>query len=83
MIYRDDGLNELRYAIIKRACKDYYIACKADYESNGKKELKRFFYSDWYRDLCNVDPRTLLREIEYRAKHGTALFKDREALNED
>ena len=63
----------LANAIIEVACKDYvslgsqairskYIA--SEHSLTGKNELVRFFYSQWFRELTNLDPDYLIAELD-------------------
>lgn len=55
---------KLALAIIERACKDYVDAKK----NNNQKELKnikKFFRSNWFRDLSvGIDGETLIKRLE-------------------
>lgn len=55
---------KLSLAIIERACKDYVDAKK----NNNKKELKnikKFFRSNWFRDLSvDIDGETLIKRLD-------------------
>ena len=62
------GLEDLSNAIILQAVKDYRIAL-AGGSVNGRDsesviaECERFFRSDWYRQLTNVDGEYLMTTI--------------------
>lgn len=55
---------KLSLAIIERACKDYVVAKK----NNNQKELKnikKFFRSNWFRDLSvGIDGETLIKRLD-------------------
>lgn len=55
---------KLSLAIIMRACKDYVDAKK----NNNQKELKnikKFFRSNWFRDLSvGIDGETLIKKLD-------------------
>lgn len=55
---------KLSLAIIERACKDYVIAKK----NNNQKEIKnikKFFRSNWFRDLSvGIDGEILIKGLD-------------------
>ena len=60
---RSDSYRSLAAAIVALAIKDYWIARKslAMNPCNGNAirtmdSVKRFFESEWYRTLCDVNP---------------------------
>ncbi len=53
----------LALAIVERAVIDYRIAVRSkDY--TGKRELRRFFTSDWFAFLCDLDGEVLMNNLE-------------------
>jgi len=53
----------LALAIVERAVYDYRIAKKSkDYET--KHELYRFFTSDWFKMLCDIDGKLIVKTLE-------------------
>lgn len=55
----------LANAIIEQAVHDYLVAKKKNYV--GKiKEIEKFFHSDMFTMLTNVDPDFLLKELEVK-----------------
>ena len=66
--YNDEGIENLANGIILQAVKDYRKALKG-FSLNGKSstaviaECERFFRSDWYRQLTNVDGEYLITTI--------------------
>lgn len=63
----DDSYRALANAIIVQAAKDYRKALRQlrrnpRYETakNEKNEVERFFHSEWFHYLTNVDPDYLL-----------------------
>ena len=65
----------LANAIIEQAAKDYRIALryhlKHPYDGRYKRdvaEIERFFRSDWYTALTDVDGEYLIREIRRRVQ---------------
>lgn len=60
---RGDSYRSLAAAIVALAIKDYWIARKSlamnpcnDNAIRTRDSVKRFFESDWYRTLCDVNP---------------------------
>lgn len=77
------GVENLSGAIVAQAAKDYYGAYKALLEGSRTAtakhtmaECKRFFYSDWFMMLSNMNPDTLIDTIE--AKVESDLLKKKE-----
>ena len=66
--YNEEGIENLTNAIILQAVKDYRKALKG-LSLNGKSsnavitDCERFFRSDWYRQLTNVDGEYLITNI--------------------
>lgn len=60
----------LAMAIVERACKDYikrykfYLKFPCEATKNRLKELERFFYGKWYRDLCELDADILITQLK-------------------
>lgn len=59
----------LAEAIVKQAAEDYARALRGEYVRGRKpkkmlEELKKFFFSQWYEQLTNVDPQYLLAQLE-------------------
>ncbi len=53
----------LSAAIIERALLDYKTACTSG-NKNAIRELRRFFLSEWFRILSDMDGAILLERIE-------------------
>ena len=73
----EDSYERLGHAIIVQAVKDYRVALKRlkNTPSNTastytKDEVERFFLSDFYRMITNVDPQFIMskikEEVEYK-----------------
>jgi len=67
----NDRYEQLANAIIMQAVKDYRNALKRlrKHPRNGtalftKREVERFFRSDWYTSLTTVDPEILIRKLK-------------------
>jgi len=66
--YNEEGIENLINAIILQAVKDYRKALKG-FSLNGKPstaviaDCERFFRSEWYRQLTNVDGEYLISTI--------------------
>lgn len=71
--YNEEGIENLANAIILQAVKDYRKALSG-FSLNGKSstaviaDCERFFRSDWYRQLTNVDSEYLI--ITIRKEYG-------------
>ena len=69
----EEGIENLTNAIVLQAVKDYRKALKG-LSLNGKSsaavvaDCERFFRSDWYRQLTNVDGEYLIANI--RKEYG-------------
>ena len=69
----DEGIENLTNAIVLQAVKDYRKALKG-FSINGKSssaviaDCERFFRSEWYRQLTNVDGEYLITNI--RKEYG-------------
>ena len=66
-----DGYEKLANAIIIQAAKDYRVALrKLQRKSNNKdaqaekESIERFFRSDWFRSLTEVDGEMLIRKLQ-------------------
>lgn len=71
---------ELANAIIEQAAKDYRIALAYNFRhpQNPKYqqtvcEIERFFRSDWYDALTDLDGEYLIREIRRRVQSKVAV----------
>ena len=71
--YNEEGIENLVNAIILQAVKDYRKALRG-FSLNGKSstaviaECERFFRSEWFRVLTNVDGEYLI--INIRKEYG-------------
>lgn len=71
--YNEDGLENLANAIIVQAVKDYRKALSG-FSSDGKSdtdviaECERFFRSEWFRVLTNINGEYLITRI--RKEYG-------------
>ena len=59
----DRSAKQLIQAIIVTACDDYRQAL-AEKNETEKIELERFFRSDWFGQLCNLDPDALIERLK-------------------
>lgn len=76
-IMNDDGANNLRIAIISCAAHDYQRAYKktkraGDYTDAAArlKECERFFRSEWFRTLCDLDGEKFMEQLRAAAEAG-------------
>ena len=59
----EEPYKKIAMAIVERAVFDYRIAVRSkDY--TGKRELRRFFTSDWFAFLCDLDGEVLMKNLE-------------------
>lgn len=63
MIY--DAYHGLANAIVMQAVEDYYTALKDD-DTDVKNECERFFRSEWFSFLTDVDGEIIIREVQRR-----------------
>ncbi len=71
----ESGWNALIAAIVQQAVEDWKDADKLEkgvirYSNTGigspkktKAEIIRFFHSQWYGTLCDIDPQKILRKL--------------------
>lgn len=59
----EKGMKQLIQAVIVAACNDYRQAL-AEKNETEKIELERFFRSDWFGLLCNLDPDALIERLK-------------------
>ena len=64
---RMEPYEELANAVILQAIKDYRQLWNFNRNSYAKKELIKFFYSQWYSILTRLDPEYLIEELEKEA----------------
>lgn len=62
-----DGYKELANAIILQAVKDYRKALKHD-ERGRKREIERFFRSEYFTVLTNISGEMLIRKLRAEVK---------------
>lgn len=61
-----EGLDNLRYAVVELAIKDYkalLLGKKSPTTDCNVTELESFFRSGWYRTLCDYDGERLISQI--------------------
>lgn len=61
--YSDEGYQGLSNAIILQAVHDLRRGCRRNGLAAEGGELKRFFYSQWFRELTGVDGPTLYKRV--------------------
>ena len=68
--YKEDGYSDLANAIILQAVKDYRDALKKlhkrrknEVAEQSKNQVERFFYSEWFIALTEIDPRMLMQRL--------------------
>lgn len=71
----DNGCEALVQAVVKQAKDDYYFALKLldrnSKSASGKdavKELRKFFLSEWFTTLTNLDGKVVLAELDRQYK---------------
>ena len=62
-----DGYEKLAEAIILQAVKDYRKALKHD-ERGRKREIERFFISEYFTVLTNISGEMLIRKLRAEVK---------------
>lgn len=62
-----DGYKELANAIILQAAKDYRKALKHD-ERGRKREIEKFFRSEWFSILTNISGEMLIQKLRAEVK---------------
>ena len=65
----DDGYEALANAIIIQATVDYRKAIR-EFDIYEMKRLRRFFHSDWYKQLTKVDGDYIIQGIEREEIYG-------------
>ncbi len=59
----EDPYKNLAMAIVERATIDYRIAILSK-DNTVKKALRKFFTSDWFAFLCDLDGKVLMKRLE-------------------
>ena len=62
IITEQQAYTNLANAIIEKACHDYRMALLGNCEER-QKEIEKFFLSEYFMTLTNVDGKTLMRKI--------------------
>ena len=71
----DECYENLANAIVVQAVKDYRAAKRTG--NSGKiASIRRFFRSDWFRALTEVDGEYLIRKLDKEAKRGDKLVHE-------
>lgn len=75
----DEAYKNLAHAIVKKACDDYILArirqekhVKVYKTQDGREDANecmindtlRFFYSDWYYEICDISPDVIVNMCE-------------------
>lgn len=63
---------------ISKAARETHSGQREKERRLKKRELVRFFRSDYFLALCNIDAQVLIREIEHRQRQRVRLFKRKE-----
>lgn len=58
-----DGYKELAAAIVAKAVIDYRVALKR-YDDSGINSLEKFFKSEWFMILSDLDGETLMYKVK-------------------
>ena len=73
-VYPESGWGGLANAIIKQAAEDYVSAlndCGPRYAPDHRiAEIRNFIRSDWFGQLCNLDPDYLLERLNRIAREN-------------
>lgn len=81
----------LAVAIVRRAVEDFeqamtFTPCgvayrkQRQYKRHVREECERFFYGEWYRALCSIDPDVIIRRILVRSRSKTLKTFDRKMM---
>lgn len=69
----DKGIDNLKFGIIEQAAIDY-VDLLADFKSPttdcNVDECRRFFRSQWFHSLCDLDPEQLLTDWKESKDYG-------------
>ena len=68
-----EGLDNLRYAVVELAVKDYralLLGKKIPTADCNISELERFFRSGWYRTICDYDGEMLMSQIREQVQEA-------------
>lgn len=68
----DQCYNTLVYAVVEQAIRDYQDAYMKD-KRKTLIEIRKFFRSDWYKNLCQIDPEWIIGRLDERC----VLFRDK------
>lgn len=67
----DKGIDNPRFGIIEQAAIDY-VNLLTDFKSPttdcNVNECRRFFRSQWFHSLCDLDPEQVINRLERKAK---------------
>lgn len=67
----DKGLDNLRFGIIEAAANDYFellAGFKIPTADCNVDECRRFFRSQWFHLLCDLDPELIINHLERKGK---------------
>ena len=67
----DIGLENLRFGIVEQAVDDYFSLLAGFITPTTDcniAELERFFYSDWFSVLCELEPDYIIENLKRKAK---------------
>lgn len=67
----DKELDNLRFGIIEAAANDYFellAGFRTPTTDCNVEECRRFFRSQWFHELCDLDPEHIMHSLERKAK---------------
>ncbi len=71
-----EGYQRLVNAIILQAVKDYRRALRRIQRNpldgapkRRKREIERFFRSQWFKDICDLDGETIMKSLQEEVTH--------------
>lgn len=67
----DKGIDNLKFGIIEQAAIDYVdllAGFKSPTTDCNVDECRRFFRSQWFHSLCDLDPEQVINRLERKAK---------------
>lgn len=72
----DKGIDNLKFGIIEQAAIDYVdllAGFKSPTTDCNVDECRRFFRSQWFHSLCDLDPEQVINRLERKAKNTVAV----------
>lgn len=80
----DKGIDNLKFGIIEQAAIDYVdllAGFKSPTTDCNVDECRRFFRSQWFHSLCDLDPEQVINRLERKAKTMVMKYTKKRALH--